>query len=95
MNSLIHYQNDKYLEEQEQTHNPIKSLHEIGMGYRKISQILNKKNIKTSKENTWKNTKVYSVLKRFTERQKRLELINRVYEPVWGKIYLKTVKLEN
>ena len=54
-NTLIHYQNDKYSEEQEQTHNLIKSLHDSGLGYRKISQILNEKNIKTSKGNTWKN----------------------------------------
>ena len=30
-NSLIHYQNEKYSEEQEQTHNLIKSLHESGL----------------------------------------------------------------
>jgi hypothetical protein len=62
-NSLVYYQNNKYSEEQEQTHNLIKSLHDSGLGYRKISQILNKKNIKTSKGNTWKNTQVHSVLK--------------------------------
>ncbi|MGY8985776.1 MAG: recombinase family protein [Sphingomonadales bacterium] len=91
-NSLVYYQNNKYSEEQEQTHNLIKSLHDSGLGYRKISQILNKKNIKTSKGNTWKNTQVHSVLKRYRDRQERLVLINRVYEPVWGKMYLKTVK---
>ena len=62
-NSLVHYQNNKYSEEQEQTHNLIQSLHDSGIGYRKISQILNKKNIKTSKENTRKNTQVHSVFK--------------------------------
>ena len=93
-NTLVHYHNDKYSEEQEQTHNLIKSLHDSGLGYRKISKILNEKNIKTSKGNTWKNTQVYSVLKRYRERQERLELMNRVYEPVWGKMYLKTVKRE-
>ena len=75
-NSLVHYQNEKYSEEQEQTHNLIKSLHDSGLGYRKISQILNKKNIKTSKGNSWKNTQVYSVLKRYRERLERLELMN-------------------
>ena len=91
-NTLVHYHNDKYSEEQEQTHNLIKSLHDSGLGYRKISKILNEKNIKTSKGNTWKNTQVYSVLKRYRERQERLELMNRVYEPEWGKMYIKTVK---
>ena len=89
---MVHYQNDKYSEEQELTHNLIKSLHDSGLGYRKISQTLNKKNIKTSKGNTWKNTQVHSVLKRYRQRQERLELMNKVYDPVWRKIYLKTLK---
>ena len=42
-NSLVHYQSDKYSEEQEHTHNLIKSQHESGLGYRKISNILNEK----------------------------------------------------
>ena len=42
-----------------------------------------------------RNTQVHSVLERYRERQERLELMNRVYEPVWGKMYLKTVKREN
>ena len=37
-NTLVHYQNDKYSEEQEQTHSLIKSLHESSLGYRKISK---------------------------------------------------------
>ena len=43
-----------------------------------LTQISNdyKKNIKTSKGNTWKNTHVYSVLKRYRERLDRLELMN-------------------
>ena len=36
-NTLIHYQNDRYSEEQEKTHNLIKSLHDSVLGYRKIS----------------------------------------------------------
>ena len=55
-NSLVHYQRDKYSEEQEQTHNLIKSLHESGLGYRKISKILNEKNITTSNGKSCKNT---------------------------------------
>ena len=78
-NSLIHYQNDKYSEEQEQTHNLIKSPHDSVLGYRKISNVLNNKNIKTSKGNTWKNTQVYSVLKGYRERLERIELMNTVY----------------
>ena len=51
-NFPTHYQNEKYSEEQEQIHNLIKSLHESGLSYRKISQILNEKNIKNFKGNT-------------------------------------------
>ena len=91
-NTLVHYHNDKYSEEQEQTHNLIKSLHDSGLGYRKISKILNEKNIKTSKGNSWKNTQVHSVLKRYRERQERLELINKVYEPERGKIEIRWEK---
>ena len=40
-NTLVYYHNDKYSEEQEQTHNLIKSLHDSGIGHRKISKILN------------------------------------------------------
>ena len=36
------------------------------MGYRKISQYLNQRGIRTSKGNEWLNTQVYSVLKRDT-----------------------------
>ena len=62
-NTLVHYHNDKYSEEQEQTHNLIKSLHDSGLGYRKISQILNENNIKTSKGNIWKYSQICSILK--------------------------------
>ena len=68
----------------------IKSLREEGLGYRKISKILNNKGIKTSRGTTWTNTKVFSVLKRFREREARLDLINKEYEPEWGKMEIKS-----
>ena len=34
------------------------------------------------------------VLKRYRERQERLELINKVYELGWGKMYLKKEKIQ-
>ena len=83
-NKLVHYQNNKYTKQQQENHDLIQSLREKGLGYRKISKLLNERGIKTSKGNTWTNTKVFSVLKRYREREERLELINREYEPVWG-----------
>ena len=40
-------------EEQQKTHDLIKSLHDSGMGYRKISHHLNEQGIKTPKGNLW------------------------------------------
>ena len=62
------------------------------MGYRRISSLLNDKGIKTSRGNPWTNTKVFSVLKRYRERKERLELINKEYEPEWGKMRLEYKK---
>ena len=89
-NKLVHYQNNKYTKQQQENHDLIQSLREKGLGYRKISKILNNKGIKTSRGTTRTNTKVFSVLKRFREREERLELINREYEPVWGKMEIKS-----
>jgi len=62
------------------------------MGYRKIADHLNQKGIRTSKGNQWLNTQVYSVLKRYRERQERLELIEEEYPTVWGKMHIEWMK---
>ena len=82
----------KYSKQQQENYDLIQSLRAKGLGYRKISKILNNKGIKTSKGNTWTNTKVFSVLKRFREREERLELINREYEPEWGKMEIRSYR---
>ncbi len=79
----------KYSKHQQENYDLIKSLQKDGLGYRKISKLLNEKGIRTSKGNTWTNTKVFSVLKRYREREERLELINKEYEPVWGKMEIR------
>ena len=61
-------------EEQQKTHDLIKSLHDSGMGYRKISYHLNELGIKTPKGNLWGGNNVHSVLKRNRERLRRLEI---------------------
>ena len=66
-NKLVHYKTHKYSKEQQEKHDYIKSLHDSGLRYRKISKILNEKGIKTSKGNTWKNAQVHSVLKKYRQ----------------------------
>ena len=72
-NDLIAEQ--EYTEQQHQNYELIKSLHDGGMGYRKIAQYLNEQGIKTVRGNTWKNTQVFSVLKRYQERLTRIKNI--------------------
>ena len=51
----------------------IRYLHqEVGLGYRKISTFMNSWGIKTDRGKEWKNTHVYSVLKRFNQREDRI-----------------------
>ena len=47
------------------------------MGYRKIAKHLNASGIKTSRGNEFKNTHVYSVLKRYREREERIKTVMR------------------
>ena len=86
-NDLIAEQ--EYTEQQHQNYELIKSLHDGGMGYRKIAQYLNEKDIKTAKGNKWKNTQVYSVLKRYEEKMFRQQIAMTKYEPVWSKMWLE------
>ena len=51
----------------------IKYLHDvIGLGYRRIGDKMNSWGIKTDRGKEWKNTHVYSVLKRFNQREDRI-----------------------
>ena len=69
----------------------IKSLYDKGIGYRKISKYLNDRGILTEKGSKWGETGnyVYSVLKRFKEREERLKFRNKKYEPVRSKMWLE------
>ena len=70
-------------------HDLIQSLHESGLGYRKIAKLLNNKKIKTIRGNLWESNQVYSILKRYKERLQRLEFINKEYEMVWSRMKIK------
>ena len=82
----------EYTSQQQQNYNLIKSLHNSGLGYRKIAHHLNKIEIKTTRGNFWKNTNVYSVLKKYKEREKRLALRKKEYKPTIGKMKLEWIK---
>jgi cytidylate kinase len=54
-------------------------MHKEGMGYRKITDFLNRSGIKTHTDKTWSNSKVHSNLKRMQERKERVMLRNEIY----------------
>ena len=47
------------------------------MGYRKIAGFLNEQDIKTARGNTWKNTQVLSILKKYRERLDRIKNVRK------------------
>ena len=92
-NTLItQYSKHLWSDEQEHTHNRIKSLHDSGKGYRTIAKLLNAENLKTAKGKEWKNTNVYAVLKRYAERQARLERQSYTSEMKFSKMKLEWLK---
>ena len=54
-------------------------MHKEGMGYRRISDFLNRSDIKTHTNKTWSNSKVHSNLKRMQERKERTALRKKTY----------------
>ena len=69
-NNLLPEQNPtRYSEKQLEIFRLIQSLHKDGLGYRRIAKVLNEKGLTTEEGHLWKNTNVYSVLKRYSERQ--------------------------
>ena len=92
-NTLISaYNENVWNDEKERMHERIKSLHDSGKGYRTIAKLLNAENLKTAKGKEWKNTNVYSVLKRYAERQARLERQSYTSEIKFSKMKLELLK---
>ena len=84
------YQGNPYTKRQQYLYKLIKSMHDSGLGYRKISRKLNEMNIKTIRGNSWFNTSVSSVLKRKHERDLRIqEIRNQKFETKIGKFSIK------
>ncbi len=71
-NTLLgNYSQHLWGDEKEHTYKSIKSLHDRGKGFRAIAKLLNAEGSRTVKNRVWKNSNVYAVLKRYTERQSR------------------------
>ena len=68
---------DRYSPEQEEVFQKIKSLHESGLGYRKIAKHLNENGLTTHNGKEWGGNNVYAVLKRHKEREKNHRVPNR------------------
>ena len=64
------------------------------MSYRRITKLLNKKGIKTHTGKEWGETvnSVYAVLKRYAERQARLERHSYTSEMKFSKMKLEWLK---
>ena len=78
-NQFVYSQTDKYT-----TH----------MSYKRITKLLNEKNITNHKGKKWDTSgnSVYSALMKYQQRLKRLEFQNKEYEPQWSKMEVKWEK---
>ena len=76
----------RYSEKQLTIFRLVQSLHKDGLGYRRIAKILNERGLTTEEGHLWKNRNVYSVLKRYSERQDRLKFRRKKYPLVRGRM---------
>ena len=93
-NQFVYSQTDKYTTQQQELHDYIKSMHDKGMSYKRITKLLNEKNITTHKGKKWgaSGNSVYSVLMKYQQRLKRLEFQYKESEPEWSTIEVKWEK---
>ena len=75
-----------YSEHQQYLYDTIKEFHRKGLGYRKISNWFNERNIKTPRRSEFKGNYVFSILKKGRTRGERLNI-----ESEWK---IKRMKLE-
>ncbi len=93
-NNLLQEQNPTlYSEKQLEIYRYVQSLHKDGLGYRRIAKFLNEKGLTTEEGHLWKNTNVYSLLKRYSERQPRFKFRRKKYTFVLGRMLMEfTIK---
>ena len=93
-NQFVYSQTDKYTTQQQELHDYIKSMHDRGMSYKRITKLLNEKNITTHKGKKWgvSGNSVYSVLMKYQQRLKRIEFQYKEYELQLSKMEVKWEK---
>ena len=92
-NNLLPEQNPtRYSEKQLGIYRLVKSLHKDGLGYRRIAKVLNERGLTSEEGHVWKNTNVYSVLKRYSERQERLNFRKKKYPLICRKMWMGSFK---
>ena len=92
-NHLLPEQNPtRYLQKQLEIFRLVQSLHMDGLGYRRIAKVLNEGGLTTEEGHIGKNTNVYSVLQRYSERQERLKFRNKKYPLIRGKMWMEFIK---
>ena len=93
-NQFVYSQIDKYTPQQQELHDCIKFMHDIGISYRQITKHFNKKGILTNKGKKWgvSGNSIHSVLKKYQQRLKRIQFQNKEYQPQWSKMEVKWEK---
>ena len=92
-NHLLPEQNPtRYSQKQLEIFRLVQSLHKDGLGYRRNTKVLNDRGLRTEEGHIWKNTYVYSVLKRYLARQERLKFRNKKYPLIRGKMWMEFIK---
>ena len=78
-----------YSDSQPETYNLIKSLHDGGLGYRRIAHHLNLKKIKTLTGKEWNGSLVFAIMKRNKQRVERLTRRNENFAPEISKFEVR------
>ena len=92
-NNLLPEQNPtRYSEKQLTIFRLVQSLNKDGLGYRRIAKVLNERGLTTEEGHLWRNRNVYSVLKRYSERQDRLKFRRKKYPLVRGRMWMEFIK---
>ena len=92
-NNLLPEQNPtKYSQKQLEIFRLVQLIHKDRLGYRRIAKVLNERGLCTEDDHVWKNTNVYSVLKKYSERQELLKFRNKKYPLIRGKMWMEFIK---
>ena len=80
---------DRYSKEQEQLVHKIIAYRRSGLNFKQIADIVNELNIATINGNILHRKNVHMMLKRYHQRQFRLNLMKTEYEEEWSKMEIK------